>query len=134
MAGVKMSEQNTKNKGRVLIVEDEFLISLALSQQLTNLGYQVVGTARDGAAGVKETLRLQPDVVLMDIGLPELDGIEAMKKILAGSQATIVMLSAYEDEQRLSEAEAAGAAGYILKPATQRQISDTLEKVLRNKQ
>ncbi len=118
------------SKLRVLIVEDEFLISLALSQQLENLGYDVAGMVRDGNQGVIEALRLRPDVVLMDIGLPDIDGIEAAKQILAGSSIPIVMLSAYDDEKRLDEAQAIGVAGYLLKPATQRQLQETLEKAL----
>lgn len=118
---------------RVLIVEDEFLISLAISQQLNNLGYEVIGVARDGKDGIEKALELQPDIILMDIGLPEIDGIAALKQILLSGDTIVIMLSAYDDEKRLGEAEAAGAAGYILKPATQRQLQDTLERALARK-
>jgi two-component system, response regulator PdtaR len=118
---------------RVLIVEDEFLISLAISQQLGNLGYEVVGVARDGEEGIAKALELRPDIVLMDIGLPEMDGIAALKQILPAGNISVIMLSAYDDEKRLGEAEAAGAAGYILKPATQRQLQDILERALAKK-
>jgi response regulator NasT len=115
---------------RVLIVEDEFLISLFLSQQLENLGYAVVATAKDGAAGVAEALRLKPDVVLMDVGLPVMDGIEASRQILAAYPVPIIMLSAYDDDKKFEEAQAAGVAGYVIKPATERQLQEAIEQAL----
>jgi len=112
------------------VVEDEFVIAMAFSQQLEHLGYEVVGTARNGAEGVAEAIRLRPDVVLMDIGLPGMDGIEACRKIMAVCPLPIVMLTAYDDEERLSEAQEAGAMAYLLKPATEAQLRDVIEKAL----
>jgi response regulator NasT len=117
---------------RVLLVEDEFLILRAITEQLAKLGCEVVGTARSGPAAVEAALRLKPDVLLMDIGLPEMDGIEACRRIMACLPLPIVVLSAYDDQNRLQEAKAAGAVGYLIKPIRESQLKKAIEEALSN--
>ncbi len=112
------------------MVEDEFIVLRVICEQLARLGYDVVGTARDGANGIAEALRLKPDIVVMDIGLPDMDGIEASRKIMTHSPLPVVVLSAYDDRQRLEEAKAAGAIGYVVKPIAEQQLKETIEQAL----
>ncbi len=114
---------------RVLLVEDESVVSLAFSEQLKRLGCEVVGTARDGKSAVVQAGNLLPDVVLMDIGLPGMDGIEACRQIMATRSVPIIMLSAYSDDKRLDDAKHAGAAGYLVKPTTETQLRQAIEKI-----
>ena len=116
----------------ILIVEDEFLITLTLKSQLEALGHRVVGTSRDGQTAVSLAKDLRPDLVLMDIGMPGMDGIAATAKIMAETPMPVVMLTAYNDRQRVQEAMRAGATAYLLKPVNEgqleRAIGDTIAR------
>jgi response regulator NasT len=102
--------------GRVLIAEDETIIRLDLRAQLENAGHVVAGEARDGAEAVELARTLQPDVVLLDVKMPKLDGIEAAKRIREESPVPIVMVTAYGEQELVRRAADAGAYGYLLKP------------------
>lgn len=115
---------------RVLVAEDEFLVCHAVCQQLESLGCTILATARDGSTAVEKVARLKPDAVILDIGMPRMDGIEACRRIMARSPLPIVMLSAYDDKGRLGEAEAAGAGAYVIKPTSEYQLQKALEKAL----
>jgi len=107
---------------RVLVAEDEFIISLALKTLLTEMGYEVVGTARDGTEAVASCAALRPDLVLMDIGMPGLDGIGATREIMARCPTPVVILSAYNDRDRVSGALEAGAVAYLIKPVVEGEL------------
>jgi DNA-binding NarL/FixJ family response regulator len=86
-------------------------------------GIEVVGEADDGAAAVEEAARLAPDVVLMDLVMPELDGIEAMRRIRAQRpQTRVIVLTSFGDDEKLMPAVRAGAAGYLLKSAPPAEV------------
>jgi response regulator NasT len=106
----------------ILIAEDEFLITLTLKVQLEAMGHTVVGTSRDGEAAVALAKQLRPDLVLMDIGMPGMDGIAATAEIMAQAPVPIVMLTAHNDRQRVQQAMRAGAAAYLLKPISESQL------------
>jgi len=102
---------------RLLIVDDHAVVRQGL-EQLFGIcpDISVVGTAADGLAAVAQVDALAPDVVLMDIGMPHLDGVEATRQILASHpDAKIVILTSYTDESRILEAVHHGALGYLLK-------------------
>jgi response regulator NasT len=101
---------------RVLVCEDEGLTALRLRKVLMGLGYEVVGQARDGEEAVYLAERLRPDIILMDVHMPELDGIEAMRRIMRECPTTVVMLTAYSDRDLVQRALSAGASGYLVKP------------------
>lgn len=119
------------DKVKVLLAEDEFLISLTLKTQLEAMGYEVVATPQDGAKAVALTCQLRPDVVLMDIGMPGMDGIAATQAIMAQRPTPVVMLTAYNDKQRITLAEQAGAVCYLLKPVVNAQLHDAIQHALR---
>jgi DNA-binding NarL/FixJ family response regulator len=103
---------------RVLIVDDNELVRDGLRMVLDPTpGIDVVGEAGDGASGVAEATRLRPDVVLMDVRMPELDGIEATRRIVAldGSPVRVLMLTTFDLDEYLLEALDAGVSGFTLK-------------------
>ena len=109
---------------RVLIADDHPVVRQGLRALLgTQAGIEVVGEAEDGSAAVAAADRLAPDVVLMDVVMPEVDGIEALRRIVdRRSQIRIVMLTSYADQRRAMEAVDAGASGFLLKDASPRDV------------
>ena len=106
----------TPNKTRVLICDDQPLIRSSLELILgTDDSLEVVGTAADGARAVAAALELRPDVVLMDIQMPVLDGVAATKRITAASAAKVVVLTTFDRDDYLFDAIDAGASGFLLK-------------------
>jgi NarL family two-component system response regulator LiaR len=109
---------------RVLVVDDHAVVREGLRTFLRlQDGIEVVGEAGDGAEAVSEVQRLAPDVVLMDLVMPRLDGVEAMERIRAErAQTRVIVLTSFGDEEKLLPAVRAGAAGYILKSAEPREV------------
>lgn len=107
---------------RVLIVEDDFLVGEMVRGLLEDLGYSVVGTAGDGHEALDLTLKLRPDVVLMDIEMPRQDGIEATQRILDQCPTPVVILSAYETPELVQRATEAGVGAYLVKPPKIREV------------
>ena len=93
---------------RVLVCEDETIIRLDLCQLLESAGLTVVGEARDGEEAVRLAAELQPDIILMDVRMPELDGVEAARRILAERQVPIVMVTAFAERDIVQQASEAG--------------------------
>src|SRR4051812_49516158 len=101
---------------RILVAEDETLIRLDLERLLDDAGYDVCGVARDGLEVVELARELRPDLVLLDVKMPRLDGVEAAGRILAERHVPIVMLTAYGYGELISRAVDAGGAGLGGKP------------------
>lgn len=100
----------------VLVVDDDDSVRAVLADVLQDEGFEVVGSARDGIEGVSLALSLEPDVVLLDIRMPRLDGIGAALQIRAGLPAArLVMLSAYDEQALRIEAREAGASAFLIK-------------------
>lgn len=112
---------------RVVIVEDEGLTQMLLRKLVTQLGIQIVGSAVNGAQGVEMVLRERPDIVLMDINMPVMDGLEAGRRIMEHLPVCLIMLTAFADEDNVSRAEEIGASGYILKPVDRALLFPQLE-------
>lgn len=102
---------------RVLVVDDAAFMRVSIKSMLAKHGFDVVGEAENGIVAVAKFQELQPDIVTMDITMPEKDGLQALKEILAISPgANIVMVSAMGQEGMVREAIVAGAKGFIVKP------------------
>lgn len=126
------AEVSTPDAGStVLICEDEGLTALRIRGVLAAGGYRVVGTAGDGESAVRLARELHPDVILMDVQMPKLDGISAAEQVLQEQAIPIVILTAYGDERTVRRAVAAGAAGYLVKPVLDEQIIPTITMALR---
>ena len=101
---------------RILIADDHALFRDSLKSLLAARGHEVLGEAKDGRQAVELAHRLRPDVVLMDLSMPELDGLSATKLIVADlPEVKVVVLTASDDDQNLFEAIKSGAQGYVLK-------------------
>lgn len=113
---------------RVLIVDDEYIISLATRAAVENAGYQVVGVAANGVAAVEQVRKYQPDVVLMDIqlGRGKMDGFSATEQIRQFSQVPVIFVSGNSDRITLSRAEGFGNVGFIVKPLTEQQLQERM--------
>jgi AmiR/NasT family two-component response regulator len=107
---------------RILIAEDEAIIRLDLRSLLGANGFDVCGEARDGEEAVALARSLEPDVAIMDVKMPRLDGIDAARKILEERPIPIVMLTAYGQEELVSRALEAGVFGYLVKPFREQDL------------
>ncbi len=115
---------------KVLIVDDVGFVRRTIAKILTEANYQVVGEAEDGLAAIQMYKKVRPDLVTMDVVMPQMSGIEATRKIIQmDKSARIVMISAMEQESLVMEAINAGARDYLLKPFSADEIRQTLERV-----
>jgi len=115
---------------RVLIAEDEALIRLDLREMLIEEGYDVCGEAADGEAAVRLAEELRPDLVIMDIKMPIMDGIAAAEKIVAARIAPVVILTAFSQRDLVERARAAGAMAYLVKPFQKSDLVPAVEIAL----
>jgi two-component system chemotaxis response regulator CheY len=116
---------------RYLVVDDSIFARKNLQRMVGMFGGQVVGEAADGRAGIEEYNRLQPDVVLMDVTMPDMEGIEAAGRIIAHDpQARIVMVSSVGYQENVSEALRKGALHFVQKPPKPELLYDVIKRVL----
>ena len=111
----------------VVIAEDEALIRLDLKEMLEEEGYLVAGEAGDGASAVDLAQRLHPDLVIMDVKMPGLDGISAAEQISAQRLAPVVILTAFSQRDLVRRASDAGAMAYLIKPFTKADLVPAIE-------
>ncbi|MBI1877889.1 MAG: response regulator [Chloroflexi bacterium] len=116
---------------RILIVEDELIVSLDIQRTLERLGYVVAGVVSTGAAAITETIQVKPDLVLMDIRLEgDIDGIQAASQIREFSDVPIIYLTAYADDDTVERAKMTAPFGYLLKLFEERELQISLEIAL----
>jgi DNA-binding NarL/FixJ family response regulator len=118
---------------RVLVADDHAVVRSGIAQLVASApDLELVAACEDGAAAVAAAAETSPDVVLMDLAMPELDGIEATRQILAGAPRTqVVILTSYSDTDRIVAALEAGAVGYLLKDAEPEQLLDGIRAAAR---
>jgi response regulator NasT len=112
---------------RVVVAEDEALIRLDLVEMLTEAGYEVVGQAGDGEAAITITEKEKPDLVVMDVKMPKLDGISAAERIANQRIAPVVILTAFSQRDLVERARDAGAMAYLTKPFTIDDLMPAIE-------
>ncbi len=112
---------------RVIIADDESVIRTDLREMLTNLGYLVVGEVGDGLSAVNLARELKPDVVIMDIKMPDLDGIEAAQVLTQEKIAPVLLLTAYSQRDLVDRAKEAGVVYYLVKPFREQEIVPAIE-------
>ena len=112
---------------RVLIAEDEALIRMDLREMLEEEGHEVVGEARDGAEAIALARAARPDIVFMDVKMPNVDGIEAARTISDEAIAPVVMLTAFSQAGLVEEAAKAGAMGYVVKPFSRNDLLPAMQ-------
>ena len=112
---------------RVLVVEDEALIRLDLTEMLTEEGYVIAGEAGDGEQAVALARELRPDLVIMDVKMPKVDGIAAAGTIVEERIAPVVMLTAFSQRDLIEQARDAGAMAYLIKPFARHDLVPAIE-------
>jgi len=129
---IKQSEKPAPPSGsiparRAIVVEDEALIRMDVVETLQEAGFDVVGEAGDGETAVALTLELKPDVVVMDVKMPKMDGITAAELIAAERIAPVVMLTAFSQRELVERANEAGAMAYVVKPFDASDVVPAIE-------
>jgi two-component system, response regulator PdtaR len=121
---------STKTQVRVVIADDDPIIRMDLREMLTDLNYQVIGEAADGKNAVALARDLKPELVIMDIRMPEMDGIEAARTLTQESVAPVLLLTAYSEPELVQRAMQAGVVGYLVKPFREAQLGPAIEVTL----
>ncbi|MEX1079198.1 MAG: response regulator [Homoserinimonas sp.] len=115
---------------RVVVAEDESLIRLDIVETLRDNGFEVVGEAGDGEAAVAMATELRPDLVIMDVKMPLLDGISAAERLSKNHIAPVVLLTAFSQKELVERATEAGALAYVVKPFTPNDLLPAIEIAL----
>ena len=112
---------------RILIAEDESIIRLDLRRMLERTGYEVCAEARNGVEAVQLARETEPEAAVIDVRMPEMSGIEAVRRILAERSIPIVMLTAYADPDTVADAIRAGVFAYVVKPFREQDLLPAIE-------
>lgn len=115
---------------RILIADDEAIIRLGLKAMLEEMGHEVVGAAADGRAAIDLARSTQPDMIILDIKMPGLDGLQVAEAIAAERPVPIVILSAYSDRELIERAASLAVQAYLVKPIRPAELGPTLEIAL----
>ena len=121
---------NKVDRTRIIIADDESLIRMDLREMLSNLGYLVVGEVGDGRSAVNLARELRPDIVIMDVKMPDMDGIEAAKTLTEEQIAPVILLTAYSQQDLVERAKGAGVVGYLVKPFKEPDLTPAIEVAL----
>ncbi|SDZ85003.1 ANTAR domain-containing response regulator [Selenomonas ruminantium] len=122
--------QGNKKTLRIVIADNESLIRLDIREMLEDAGHEVVGEAVNGRRAVELTRQHRPDLVLMDIKMPEMDGITAAGKIYADKIAPVILLTAFSQPDIVDKAKDSGVLGYLVKPVQESQLFPAIEIAL----
>ncbi|CEH33341.1 response regulator [Romboutsia lituseburensis] len=115
---------------KVLIVDDAAFMRMSIRNMISKHGFEIVGEAENGVVAIEKYKELQPDIVTMDITMPEMDGLEALREIKkVNPAAAVVMISALGQEARMKEAIIYGAKGFIVKPFKEEMLISALSKL-----
>jgi len=115
---------------KVLVVDDAAFMRMALKIILEKNGFQVVGEAENGRLGVRKYKELDPDLVTLDITMPEMDGLTALKEIMKiNNKAKVIIVSALGQENHVREAIVSGARSFIVKPFTEEHVTKVLNAI-----
>lgn len=134
MSDKNQNEKNAPMPKRVIVAEDEALIRLDIVETLTDAGFEVVAEAPDGETAVTKALELEPDLIVMDVKMPGMDGITAAEKILKEISCAVVILTAFSQKELVERARDAGAMAYLVKPFTPNDLLPAVEIALSRQQ
>ena len=116
-----------KKTYRIVIADDEALICMDLREMLEERGHEVIGIGSDGVEALELTKKLHPDLVILDVKMPRLDGIQAAKMIAHDNLAPVVLLTAFGDEDMVERAKKSYVFGYVMKPVDEKFLFPTME-------
>ncbi|HET9014593.1 MAG TPA: response regulator [Thermomicrobiaceae bacterium] len=117
-------------RARIIIADDESIIRMDLREMLTHLGYDVIAEAADGRTALDLARKLRPDLVVLDIKMPDMDGIEAAERLTQHRIAPVVLLTAFSEQNLIDRAKGAGVAGYLVKPFRESELMPVIELAL----
>lgn len=115
---------------RIIIADDESIIRMDLKEMLTALGYLVVGEVGDGQSAVNLARELRPDLIIMDVKMPDMDGIEATSILTKEKIAPVLLLTAFGQRELVERAKEAGVVGYLVKPFRESDLTPAIEVAL----
>ena len=124
---MRNSAPSPRSQRRIIIADDESLIRLDLREMLISLEYDVIAEVGDGRTAVDLAKKLRPDHVIMDIKMPEVDGISAAEELTREKISPVVLLTAYSDQQLVERAKEAGVVGYLVKPFREAELMPVIE-------
>lgn len=116
-----------KEKLKIVLADDEALIRLDLREMLTEAGHEIVGEAANGQEAIQLAEKLHPDIVIMDVKMPVMDGLTAAKTITEGELAPVLLLTAYSQQDIVAKAAEAGVIAYLVKPVCEQQLFPAME-------
>ncbi len=122
-----MTKETAVTPLRIVVAEDETIIRMDLRERLENLGYQVVGDVSDGETALNLTRQARPDVVVMDIKMPVLDGISAAETLTNEGIAPVVLVTAFSDDGLVRKASDVGVMAYVMKPLRDNDLRPAIE-------
>lgn len=115
----------------IMVVDDSIITIKKLTKMIEELGHSVVQVARTGKDAVEQYTLIKPDMVTMDITMPDMDGIEATKQILSKyKEALIIMVTSHGQEQMIIDAIETGALGYVMKPIKKEKLKESVDRIL----
>jgi AmiR/NasT family two-component response regulator len=115
---------------RIIVADDESIIRMDLKEMLTALGYLVVGEVGDGRSAVNLAREVRPDLVIMDVKMPDMDGIEAASILTTEKIAPVLLLTAFGQRELVERAKEAGVVGYLVKPFRESDLTPAIEVAL----
>lgn len=118
------------NKGRIMVVDDESILRMDLREMLEDAGYEVVEEANSGDLAVELAAAHQPDLIVMDVKMPGMNGIKASRIIQQSFHIPVLLLTAYSKTELVEKARHAGVIGYLVKPITERDLIPAVEMAL----
>ena len=128
---MEKAKENMKSKSlRLVIADNESIIRLDLREMLEDAGHEVVGEAVDGRKAIALTRMHRPDLVIMDIKMPDMDGITAARKISADKLAPVLLLTAFSQPEIVEQARDSGVLGYLVKPVKESNLFPAMEIAL----
>jgi len=119
-----------EQKLRILIAEDEYIVLMGLKEVLENLGYSVIAEATNGKQAVEYALEYEPDLLIIDINMPILDGIEAIRKINRKINIPAIITTGYNEKELIKRANDAGVFYYLVKPVDEIELKPAIEIVM----
>ncbi len=114
----------------ILVVDDSLIIRKNIKKYITNLGHAIAGEAKNGSMAIEQCKELNPDLITMDITMPDMDGIEAVKQIREfNKEVNIIMVTSHGQEEMVVSALKAGAQGYLLKPINEEKLAQAIANI-----
>jgi two-component system, response regulator PdtaR len=117
-------------KPKIIVIEDEAILRMDLKEMLTDAGYDVIAEGDNGEKAIELAYRLQPDLMIMDIKMPKMDGLKASRIIAKQSKTPILMLTAFSQKEFVEDAKKANVLGYLVKPISEANLIPAVEIAL----